>query len=269
MSGLVVSHLRAAAGRVTILGDVSFGAPAGAVTGLIGPNGAGKSTLIGAVVGLKAPEGGEVTFDGRTLVGMFPGERARLLAHVEQSATTTERLRVRDVVGLGRIPFQSTWQAAPSDEDEAIVDAAIGELGIGPFARRLYHSLSGGEQQRVQLARALAQQPKLLLLDEPTSHLDIEAQLRVLGLLRRRAAVGCTVLLALHDLNLAARFCDHLVVLKHGRVAAEGAPAEVLTSALLRDVYRVHATVTTLAGSPYPHVVYDEAVGGAEAAKSD
>jgi iron complex transport system ATP-binding protein len=269
MIGLAVSHLKAGAGRVTILGDMSFSAPAGAVTGLIGPNGAGKSTLIGAVVGLRPPVAGEVTFEGRHLVGMSAGERARLLAHVEQSASTTERLRVRDVVRLGRIPFQSTWQAAPSAEDEAIVDGAIAELGIEAFAGRLYHSLSGGEQQRVQLARALAQQPKLLLLDEPTSHLDIEAQLRVLGLLRRRADAGCTVLLALHDLNLAARFCDHLVVLKQGGVAAEGAPAEVLTAELLRDVYRVHATVTRLSGSPYPHVVYDEAVGPGEPAKSD
>jgi len=268
MSGLAVSHLQVRASKATILDDVSFSAPGGAITGLIGPNGAGKSTLIGAVVGLRPTERGEVTFKGRALLSLPPAERARLLAHVEQSATTTERLRVRDVVRLGRIPFQSTWQATPSAEDEAIVDGAMAELAIEPFARRLYHSLSGGEQQRVQLARALAQQPRLLLLDEPTSHLDIEAQLRVLGLLRRRAAAGCTVLVALHDLNLAARFCDHLVVLKQGRVAAEGKPAEVLTAALLRDVYRVHATVSTLAESSHPHVIYDDVIDALGASKS-
>ena len=268
MSGLVVGHLQVRAGKSTILDDVSCSAPAGKITGLIGPNGAGKSTLIGAVVGLRPTARGEVTFEGRALLGLPPAERARLLAHVEQAATTTERLRVRDVVRLGRIPFQSTWQATPSTEDEAIVEDAIGELGIAPFAGRLYHSLSGGEQQRVQLARALAQQPRLLLLDEPTSHLDIEAQLRVLGLLRRRAAAGCTVLVALHDLNLAARFCDHLVVLQHGRVAAEGRPADVLTAALLRDVYRVHAMVSTPAGSSHPHVIYDDVIDASGTSKS-
>jgi iron complex transport system ATP-binding protein len=269
MSGLVVTGLSVNAGQVPILTDAGFRAPAGAVTGLIGPNGSGKSTLIGAVVGLKPITAGGVAFDERDLRTMRSADRARILAHVEQAATTAERLTVRDVVALGRIPFQSTWQSAPSPADEQAIDAAIDELGISGLAHRLYDSLSGGEQQRVQLARALAQQPHLLLLDEPTSHLDIAAQLRVLGLLRRHADAGRTVLLAIHDLNLAARFCDHLVVLDGGEVVAEGAPAAVLTPALLHTVYGVRASVANLPGIAYPLVVYDQPADGEPATKSD
>lgn len=213
------------------------------MTALIGPNGAGKSTLLTALIGLRRLSAGSVTFGGHDLVAMPAAERAKLCAYVEQSAATPERLTVRDVVGLGRIPFQSTWQTSLTGDDGALVAAALDALSMSGFAQRLYHTLSGGEQQRVQMARALAQEPKLLLLDEPTSHLDIEAQLLALDVLRDRARAGCTVLLAMHDLNLAARFCDHLVVLKGGHVVAEGAPSDVLTPERLLDVYGVHATI--------------------------
>lgn len=269
MSGLVVGDIEVREGEVTILAGASLAAPAGRVTGLIGPNGAGKSTLIGAIVGLRRLSRGTIRFDGADLPQMRPAERAKRVAHVEQSASTSERLTVRDVVALGRIPFQSTWQAAPSPGDEQLVSAAIEQLGLGTFSARLYHSLSGGEQQRVQLARALAQQPQLLLLDEPTSHLDIQAQLTVLELLHQRATAGSTVLLAMHDLNLAARFCDHLAVMHGGKVVAEGPPAEVLTPRMLLDVYGVHATIVTLPGAAHPLVVYDSAAEAVSAPKSD
>ena len=269
MSGLVVSNVEVRAGDISILSGTGFTAPAGAVTGLIGPNGAGKSTLIGAIVGLRGLSRGAISFDGTELPQIRPAERARLVAYIEQSSTTSERLTVRDVVALGRIPFQSTWQSAPSPTDERVVEAAIDELGVRDFAGRLYHSLSGGEQQRVHLARALAQQPRLLLLDEPTSHLDIKAQLLVLDLLRRLTQAGSTVLLAMHDLNLAARFCDHLVVMHGGRVVAEGPPSEVLTPPLLLEVYGVHADIVTLPGSAYPLVIYDRAAETVSAPKSD
>jgi iron complex transport system ATP-binding protein len=269
MSGLVVSAIDVRAGGVRILSGVTFHSPAAAVTGLIGPNGAGKSTLIGAAVGLRPVTTGSIDFQGSELPLMRPADRARLLAHVEQEASTSERLTVRDVVALGRIPYQSSWQSAPSASDEQVVAGALAELGLEALAGRLYHSLSGGEQQRVQLARALAQEPRLLLLDEPTSHLDIQAQLLVLELLRRRAEAGNTVLVALHDLNLAARFCDHLVVMRGGRVFAEGTPRVVLTAELLREVYGVHAAIVELPGSAYPLVVYDRAALGVSAPKPD
>lgn len=259
MSGLVVRDAEVRAGGRAILAAASFTAPIGAVTGIIGPNGAGKSTLIGAVLGLRPLATGTIAFEGADLPNMPAADRAKLCAYVEQSADTPERLTVRDVVALGRVPFQSAWQSAPTAEDEAIVAAAIAELALGAFTARLYHTLSGGEQQRVQIARALAQEPRLLLLDEPTSHLDIQAQLLTLDLLTRRARAGCTVVLAMHDLNLAARYCDHLVALNAGSTVAEGAPADVLTPERLLDVYGVHASIIRLPGSAVPHVIYDRA----------
>ncbi|RYE08113.1 MAG: ABC transporter ATP-binding protein [Hyphomicrobiales bacterium] len=259
MSGLVASGIRVTAGGRAILDGVGFSAAPGEVTGLIGPNGAGKSTLIAALQGFRDLAGGNVHFDDRDLLAIRPAERARFCASVEQFASTTERLTVRDVVALGRLPFQSTWQSQPSAEDEAITDACLTDLGLAGFAPRLYHTLSGGEQQRVQIARALAQQPRLLLLDEPTSHLDIQAQLLALDLLQRRARAGCTIVIALHDLNLAARYCDRLVVLKSGQVAADGPPSAVLDAGLLARVYGVEASVLRLPDSPYPIVVYDRA----------
>lgn len=244
-----------------ILTDVSMAAPSGRITGLLGPNGAGKSTLLAAMLGL-VPAEGRITFDGHDLPNMSRRARARMLAYVEQSASTEERLTVQDVVALGRIPFEAAWQAAPSPEDADIIARAMQEAGVASFARRRFATLSGGEQQRVQLARALAQQPRLLLLDEPTSHLDIQAQLQLLTLLRRKADAGVTVLIALHDLNLAARFCDHLVVLSQGRLAASGTPPDILNPALLRDVYGVAARLLPDETGGPPTIVYDSAIPG-------
>ncbi|MBN8995828.1 MAG: ABC transporter ATP-binding protein [Rhizobiales bacterium] len=261
MSGLVLRDVEVRAGGRAIVADASLAAPKGRVTGLLGPNGAGKSTLLAATLGLRRLAQGSVHFDGLDLAAMPAAERARLAAYVEQSAATSERLTVRDVVALGRIPYQSVWQSGPGAGDEAIVASALAALGVTGFGDRLYQTLSGGEQQRVQIARALAQEPTLLLLDEPTSHLDIEAQLTTLDLLRERAQAGCTIILAMHDLNLAARHCDHLAVMKDGRVVAEGAPAAVLSAPLLLDVYGVHATIVQLPGHGAPLVVYDRARG--------
>ena len=265
---LLVSRLSVLKSDKAILSDVSFTAPAGRVTGLIGPNGAGKSTLLAAILGL-VPAGGPAHFDGRNLPTMPRRDRARMVAFVEQSASTDERLTVRDVVALGRIPHEPAWQSAPSPEDAAIVDHALAETGMTAFATRRFDTLSGGEQQRVHLARALAQQPRLLLLDEPTSHLDIRGQLELLTLLRRKAAEGVTVLLALHDLNLAARFCDQLVVLSDGRLAAEGTPHVVLTPDLLSSVYGVSARLVPDPGSDQPVIVYDEATHAGSPQKPD
>ncbi|MBJ3783189.1 ABC transporter ATP-binding protein [Devosia sediminis] len=256
---LVVSAISVRKAAKPILADVSFTAPSGAVTGLIGPNGAGKSTLLAALLGL-VPATGAASFQGHDLPAMPRRDRARMVALVEQSASTEERLSVRDVVALGRIPHESAWQSAPSSADAAIIDAALADTGMTAYATRRFDTLSGGEQQRVHLARALAQQPRLLLLDEPTSHLDIAGQLQLMALLRTKAAAGVTVLIALHDLNLAARFCDHLVLLSGGTRAAEGPPGEVLTPALLQAVYGVTARLVPDPQAGRPLIVYDEAV---------
>lgn len=255
---LVVTGLSVSKSGKPILSDVGFAAPSGRITGLIGPNGAGKSTLLSALLGL-VPANGAARFDEQNLPSMPRRDRARLVAFVEQSASTEERLSVQDVVALGRIPFEAAWQSSPSPDDDAIIANALVDTEMAHFATRRFDTLSGGEQQRVHLARALAQQPRLLLLDEPTSHLDIRAQLQLLALLRRKAASGMTVLLALHDLNLAARFCDHLVVLSAGHRIAEGPPAEILTPQLLLAVYGVRARLVPDGKNNPPLIVYDDA----------
>jgi iron complex transport system ATP-binding protein len=256
-AGLVVSGATVRAGENAILDGVSFAARAGALTGLIGPNGAGKSTLMRAALGLVPLDTGSISFEGADLPGMKRRARAQLSAFVEQSGVTEVHLTAREVVLLGRIPFQSVWQSAPSPADDHAVDEALAAVEMTDLGARLYHTLSGGEQQRLQIARALAQQPQLLILDEPTNHLDVHAQLAILSLLRRRAQAGATVLLALHDLNLAASFCDALVVLNRGRQVAKGTPDEVLTPALLRSVYEVDATLLRHPGTGRPMIAYD------------
>ncbi|ODT66902.1 MAG: hypothetical protein ABS75_25305 [Pelagibacterium sp. SCN 63-23] len=258
MSALSVTGLSVRRGGKSILSELSFNAPSAAVTGLIGPNGAGKSTLLMALLGL-IPATGEVRFNNKDLPNMPRRDRAGLAAYVEQAANTEERLTARDVVALGRIPHESVFQSGPSAEDDVVIEAALVETGMTAFSDRRFDTLSGGEQQRIHVARALAQQPRLLLLDEPTSHLDIRAQLQLLALLRRRATRGATLLIALHDLNLAARCCDHLVVLQNGRLAAAGAPEKVLTPELLLATYGVHARLLPDPISGRSSIVYDNA----------
>lgn len=254
--GLIVNGLSVRLGGQPILDQIDLAVPLGTVTGLIGPNGAGKSTLMRAILGL-LPSTGSTTFDGADLIAMPRRSRARFTAFVEQGSDTDARLSARDVVMLGRIPFQSVWQATPSPADTAKVEAALASVDMSGFADRLYHTLSGGEQQRIQIARALAQQPRLLILDEPTSHLDVHAQLAILALLRRHAQAGVTVLLALHDLNLAAAFCDSLLVLHHGRQVASGMPEQVLTPPLLRTVYGIDTTILRHPVNGRPLIAYD------------
>lgn len=258
MSGLVVSGLTMEAGGREIVAGASLSAHAGAITGLVGPNGAGKSTLLSGILGLRPVTRGAAEFDGSDLLGMARRHRAQIAAYVEQSASTEERLSVADVVALGRIPFQTVWQEPGAQAaDAAIIGKALDDVGLGGLAHRLYTSLSGGERQKVQMARALAQQPRLLVLDEPTSHLDILAQIEVLDLLRRAAEAGATVLIALHDLNLAMRYCDGLAVMQAGRLVAEGQPDAVLTTDLLDAVYGVAARRIDDPQTGRPVIVYD------------
>lgn len=244
-SGLTVENLSLSRGGLRLLDEVSFQAPRGQVTGVIGPNGAGKSSLLTALPGLHPAERkGRALLDGRDLAQLPAALRAKKLALVEQAPLTESRLSLREVVALGRIPHQSRFQREESAADRAVVDAALRLTGLTSRAARPYASLSGGEQQRVHLARALAQEPQLLLLDEPTSHLDIRAQFLLMGLVRDWASSGRIALIVLHDLGLAARFCDQLIVLAKGRVQAMGPPKEALTPELLRKVYGVDARIS-------------------------
>ncbi|GAA1533524.1 ABC transporter ATP-binding protein [Actinomadura kijaniata] len=226
-----------AAGGRTIVRDVTAEIPAGATVGLIGPNGSGKSSLLRCVAGLRTPSRGTVRYDGDDIRGWSARRVARQAAFVEQTADTHSELRIADIVALGRTPFRDRWRGL-GGTDRAVIDAALARMELTDLADRQWRTLSGGERQRAHIARALAQQPWALLLDEPTNHLDVRHQLDLLRLL---ADTDQTVLVVLHDLPLAARFCDRLLMLHHGSLVAAGPPEQVLTADRIRDVFEVDA----------------------------
>jgi iron complex transport system ATP-binding protein len=233
-----------------VLDDVVLAPDPGSTVGLLGPNGSGKSTLLRLLAGLLAPTAGVVTLDGAPLAGLPRREIARRLAVVEHQADTQVELTVLDVVRLGRVPHRRAWTPA-TEQDERAVRTALERAGLTDRAGQPWHTLSGGERQRVQIARALAQEPRELLLDEPTNHLDIHHQLDLLALV---TALPLTTVVALHDLNLAAMYCDRVVVLHTGRVVAAGTPGDVLTESLIAEVYGVRAAVTADGPDRRPHV---------------
>lgn len=230
-----------------ILREISVAAPYGRVMGLLGPNGSGKSTLLHVLAGLLRPESGTVHIHGRELSSFSTRERSRVLAVMEQASDTDTDLTAHDVVALGRLPHTGRF-SGERPEDRAACAAALAAVDMAGAAGRRWRTLSGGERQRVQAARALAQEPSILLLDEPTNHLDIRHQHQFLSLLNRLAADGLTVVVVLHDLALAAQYCDHAIVLHNGSVHTAGYTASVLTPAVLRDVFGVTANITSAHG---------------------
>ncbi|MFI8534971.1 ABC transporter ATP-binding protein [Streptomyces aquilus] len=235
---LTVDQLHVTLDHAPILRDVSLEARKGEIVGLVGPNGSGKSTLLRTVYRSLRPADGVVKVGEDDVWELSPRAAARRTAAVLQDAGgNTTGLTVEEIVALGRAPHHALL-GRDGAEDGAAVSDAIDRCGVRPFADRDYASLSGGERQRVLLARALAQNPQLLVLDELTNHLDIRARFELLDLIR---LTGVTTLAVLHDLDLAARLCDHLVVLHGGAVAAAGPVLEVLTPELLADVFGVRA----------------------------
>ncbi|PSL08214.1 iron complex transport system ATP-binding protein [Haloactinopolyspora alba] len=218
-----------------VLNGVRVTAAPGRVVGLIGPNGSGKTTLLRTLYASLEPRAGLVSLDHAPIGSYTPREVARRLAVVVQEGSGELPLTVSELVLLGRAPHLSTFQRQ-SREDYAIAAAALSRVGTRHLAERVFSGLSGGEKQRVLIARALAQQADHLLLDEPTNHLDIRYQHEVLQLVR---ALDVATVIVLHDLNLAARYCDELVLLDGGTVAAAGTPDEVLRPEVLEPVYRI------------------------------
>jgi iron complex transport system ATP-binding protein len=207
--------------------------------GLIGPNGSGKTSMMSVLAGIRAPSRGQAMLGDQPMKQIGRRNLARQIGFVEQQADTIDRITVRAAVGLGRTPYLSLltpWSANDSD----IVDQALGSVEMHDMAERMWHTLSGGEKQRVHIARALAQQPDFLLLDEPTNHLDIHHQLGLLELVR---TLPVTVVAALHDLNHAAMFCDRIAMMDHGKLIAVGTPEQILTSRNLHDVFGVAADI--------------------------
>ncbi|MEV8340093.1 ABC transporter ATP-binding protein [Streptomyces niveus] len=228
--------------------SLSLRVGSGEVVGLVGPNGSGKSTALRCVYRALTPSGGAVRVDRLALTSLTPRESARAVAALTQDGTVDLDFTVEEVVALGRAPHLRGNQAL-SGRERALVERAMHRLDVAHLARRGVLTLSGGERQRVLVARALVQEPKILVLDEPTNHLDVRHQIELLALLR---GAGLTVLVVLHDLNLAAAACDRLGVLAHGRLVATGPPGEVLTAGLVREVFGVEATVVPhpLTGGP-------------------
>lgn len=221
----------------------------GDVLGLVGPNGSGKSSLLKCLAGLRPLSGGTLQLDGRALHDCTRQQVARTIAYVPQHSGPSMSLRVLDMVMLGRLPHRGV---CTPQQDEAIALAAIERLALEPLALRHFSDLSGGERQRVLMARALAQQGRLLLLDEPTSDLDLRHQLSTLHTVRdlsRQRGTGAVI--AMHDLALAARFCDRLLMLRGGCVLAAGTPGDVLTPRNVRALFGVDARIGNDGGLPY------------------
>lgn len=227
------------AGGKLIVDTVSIQPAEGQTVGLLGPNGSGKSTLLKLLSGVRKATAGVVQLGGEPVSAMSRRAVSRRLAVVDQHADTEIDVTVREVVALGRIPHRMPWTSS-GPADQVAIDEAVATTGLEPLLERSWHTLSGGERQRAQIARALAQQPRELLLDEPTNHLDIRHQLDLLALVSR---LPMTSVVALHDLNLAATFCDWIVVLDDGRAVAAGTPTQVLTAELIWQVYQVRAEV--------------------------
>ena len=246
MPHLSARALSVSLGEHAVLCDVAFSVEAGERVGLVGPNGSGKTTLLRAVAGL-LPYDGALSLRDRDVRAWPARERAREVALVRQQQDLGVDFSVAEIVALGRAPHLG-WLAPLGADDRRRVAAALDAVDLGPFADRPVPRLSGGEQQRVFLAQALAQDAPLLLLDEPTAHLDVRHQLDLLARVRALGEAGRTVVAAVHDLELAARFADRLWVLDRGRLVADGPPADVLHPALLRDVFRVEAEVESGAG---------------------
>jgi iron complex transport system ATP-binding protein len=226
-----------------VLDRVDLRLEPGRMVGVIGPNGAGKSTLVRLLSRLLIPAGGSVQLNGRGLAHWRPAELARVLAVVPQDPELPPAFTAWEMVLMGRTPYLG-WMGQESEHDRAIVRQAMEETGIYHLAHRLVSQLSGGERQRVIVARALAQQPRVLLLDEPTAHLDINHQVETLSLVTRLVRERDLAALAIfHDLNLAAQYCDELVLLNLGKVEARGAPDQVLTPPLLKRVYGTEVVV--------------------------
>lgn len=233
-----------------VLDGVSCAALAGRLLAVVGPNGSGKTTLVRVISGLLRPDRGEVTMNGRALSGWNRAELAGLLAVVPQGETVTFPLRVEETVMLGRYARLGPL-AAPRAADRAAVADALVRCDVADLAARTIDTLSGGEWQRVRLARALASEPRVLVLDEPTTSLDIRHEMELFELVRHLVDGGLAGLMITHHINLAARYADRILLLREGRVAGQGRPAEVFREDTLRAVFDWPLAVTTWSdGSP-------------------
>ncbi|MCW4006375.1 MAG: ABC transporter ATP-binding protein [Candidatus Bathyarchaeota archaeon] len=239
---LTINKLSFSYASVPILKDLELFVEPGEVLSIVGPNGSGKSTLLKCINRILKPKENSVLIDGEDCSKIKLKELSKLMGYVPQSSTSTFPFTVFDVVLMGRRPYVN-WSL--SDRDTEIVAEMLDYLGIGELAMRHFNELSGGEQQKVIIARALAQQPKVMLLDEPTSSLDVRHQLEILCILRSLTQQGDrSVIVTMHDLNLACRFSDRMVMIKHGKIFACGTPQEVINEPNIEQVYGIKSKVS-------------------------
>jgi len=247
---LEVRGLKYTYGKYLVLDGVDLPIVDGEVIGILGPNGCGKTTLLKNLNKNLEPTGGCVMLDGESMADLSKKEIAREVAVVPQTNEIRFAFTVRDIVAMGRMPFQG-MMGAPSGEDERIVDEAIRKTGLSKHMDRHINTMSGGERQRVIIARAIAQTPKYLLMDEPTLHLDISMQFDALNLVHKLSReTGLTVVIVSHDLGMVARYCDRIVMIHDHKVHCVGTPEEVLTPENMRTVFNVDA-----------ELVFDEKIG--------
>ncbi|MBK4217877.1 ABC transporter ATP-binding protein [Paracoccus caeni] len=257
---LQASHLTLRYGRRAVLRDVGLDFDPTGITGIVGPNGSGKSSLLRCLAGLCAPSQGSVSMDGRAIRDWPARKLSRRLAFLPQSPQAPDGLTLRDLVAHGRFSHRGFFRTGRGDQ--AAIDHALEQTGLTALAGRAFDSLSGGERQRGWIAMALAQQSGMLLLDEPTTWLDIGHQIEVLELLRRlNRQDGLGIVMVLHDLNHAAAYADRIVAIKDGAVCADGPPHQVVVPALIQNLFGVAAQVVDL-GTEHaqrPHVVVTSA----------
>jgi iron complex transport system ATP-binding protein len=252
MASLHASALTLKYDQRTVIEGLSAGIPEGRVTMIVGANACGKSTLLRGLSRLLKPAAGTVTLDGKDIHSRPAREVARILGLLPQHPTAPDGITVRDLVGRGRYPHQGFFRSWSAEDERAVQDALTATETLDLAARNV-DELSGGQRQRVWIAMALAQETEVLLLDEPTTYLDLAHQVEVLDLItdlnRRR---GTTVAIVLHDLNLAARYADHVIAMKAGRIVAEGSSLEVVTEGLVRDVFGLESRVVPdpVSGTP-------------------
>jgi iron complex transport system ATP-binding protein len=246
MAKLEIENITLDYGQRSVIRDLSFQLYPGELLGLVGPNGCGKTSVIKSLSRVLTPSSGRILLDGNELAGIPRHELARIIGVVPQNPSLPETFTVFEVVILGRNPHLGLL-SAESARDMAIVWQAMERAGIIPLAKRRIGELSGGEKQRVTIARVLAQEPQVILMDEPTANLDIAQQMEILdlitGMCREKNTAG---LIAIHDLNVAAQYCTRIIMLKNGQIYAEGTASEVITTDNVREVFGAETTI-------YPH----------------
>lgn len=251
MKKLQVENLTYDIGGTRILKDITFDVEENTFVGVIGPNGSGKSTMLKSIYGVNKPSGGNIYFEGEDLLKISSKDRAKKIAVLAQESGGQFDFSVQQVVEMGRYPHKNTLENY-SKHDLEIVDRVLYEMKLDNYRERSFNTLSGGEKQRVLIARLLVQESKFIILDEPTNHLDIGHQIEIMNIIKK---MGVTVLSAIHDMNMAAIYCDKLVIMKNGEVVTQGSVEETLTSEMLKNLFNVDAEIHDLKGRK--HVIYN------------